>query len=99
MTMVLPFCYGRLIGLPPPSIIAHIMGQITIYLDEDLDKRVREASRHSKVSRSRWIADVIRQHLKDDWPSVVREAAGSWDDFPDLSELRSGLESETREEF
>ena len=81
------------------GIIAIIMGQITIYLDEELEKKVRTASENGKVSRSRWIADVIRKHLEDEWPAEVREAAGSWTDFPAPEELRSGVEYETREDF
>lgn len=81
------------------SIIASIMGQITIYLDEELEKKVRTASENGKVSRSRWIADVIRKHLEDEWPAEVREAAGSWTDFPALDALRDGIEYESREEF
>lgn len=89
-------------GLKPfvgQLIIAIIMGQITIYLDEELEKKVRTASEKEKVSRSRWIADVIRQHLNNEWPAAVREAAGSWADFPALEELRAGVEYETRENF
>lgn len=75
------------------------MGQITIYLDEELERKVRAATEHSKVSRSRWIADVIRQHLEDEWPAEIRDAAGTWSDFPEQDELRAGMAYEAREEF
>ncbi|MGE0492240.1 MAG: CopG family transcriptional regulator [Vulcanimicrobiota bacterium] len=75
------------------------MGQITIYLDDELEKKLRAASERAKTSRSRWIADVIRQHLDNEWPAEVREAAGSWGDFPESDRLRSGMSYETREEF
>lgn len=75
------------------------MGQITIYLDDELEARIRQAIEHQNVSRSRWIAEVLRRHLEGDWPAEVRESAGSWADFPSLEELRSDLAYEPREEF
>lgn len=75
------------------------MGQITIYLDEELESKVRTASELENVSRSRWIADVIRKHLNDEWPAEVRESAGSWSDFPSIEGIRSDLKPENRESF
>ncbi|MCA9790961.1 MAG: ribbon-helix-helix protein, CopG family [Candidatus Eremiobacteraeota bacterium] len=75
------------------------MGQITIYLDDELEKKLRAASERAKTSRSRWIAEVIRQHLDNEWPAEVREAAGAWGDFPDIDELRAGSDFEVREDF
>ena len=75
------------------------MGQVTIYLDEELEQKVRLASKQGNVSRSRWIADVIRNHLDSEWPTEVRESSGSWFDFPSLEEIRSGIELEAREDF
>jgi metal-responsive CopG/Arc/MetJ family transcriptional regulator len=75
------------------------MGQITIYLDDELESKLRAATEHRKVSRSRWIADLIRQHLDSAWPAEVREAAGTWTDFPNLEELRGDLNYESREGF
>ena len=63
------------------------MGQITIYLDDELEKKLRAASERAKTSRSRWIAEVIRQHLDNEWPAEVREAAGAWGDFPTSTSL------------
>lgn len=75
------------------------MGQITIYIDDELESQIRAATEHRKISRSRWIADLIRQHLESAWPAEVRESAGSWADFPDLEELRGDLRYESRESF
>ena len=35
-----------------------------------------------KLSKSKWIADAIREKLMNEWPTNVRELAGSWEDFP-----------------
>jgi len=64
------------------------MGQVTIYLDDELEKRMTANAKAMKLSKSKWIADVIREKLVDEWPANVRELAGSWEDFPTLDEIR-----------
>ena len=67
------------------------MGKITIYFDDELEKQIEEASDSANVSKSRWIVNVVRKHLDEQWPAEVRDAAGSWSDFPALEQLRAGV--------
>lgn len=67
------------------------MSQVTIYLDEDTDRRMRKAARQAGLSRSQWLARLIREKTRNEWSTEVREAAGSWNDFPDADELRGSL--------
>jgi predicted transcriptional regulator len=67
------------------------MAQVTIYLDEQTEQRMKRAAEEAGVSRSRWIADVIREKTAAEWPQAVRRLAGAWRDFPEVEELRSGL--------
>ena len=64
------------------------MGQVTFYLDDELEKRMTASAKAMKLSKSKWIANAIREKLMDDWPANVRELAGSWADFPTLEEIR-----------
>ena len=64
------------------------MGQVTIYLDDEIEKRMTANAKAMKLSKSRWIANAIREKLVDEWPPSVRELAGSWEDFPTLEEIR-----------
>lgn len=41
-----------------------------------------------KLSKSKWIANVIREKLVDECPANVSELAGSWEDSPTLEEIR-----------
>jgi hypothetical protein len=66
------------------------MGQVTIYLDEDTEQRVRAAARADGVSVSRWVADRVRQGTRTDWPASVRALAGAWRDFPSAETTRKG---------
>jgi hypothetical protein len=74
------------------------MGQVTIYLDDDTDKIVKVAAKSAGVSKSKWIAGLIRERAGNEWPAFVRSLAGAWTDFPTLTEIRGGqAEDSTRE--
>ncbi len=64
------------------------MAQVTIYLDDAAERRVRAAARKSRVSVSRWVAELVESRTRTDWPPQARQLAGAWPDFPDLQELR-----------
>jgi hypothetical protein len=66
------------------------MGQVTIYLDEETEQRVRAAARADGVSVSRWVADRVRQGTRAEWPASVRALAGAWRDFPSAETIRKG---------
>lgn len=74
------------------------MGQVTIYLEDEIEARMAAEAEARKLSKSKWIASVIREKLVDEWPSTVREAAGNWDDFPELEEIRGKAQAEVKRE-
>ncbi len=74
------------------------MAQITIYLDDELIRQVKQSAAEAKVSQSQWIADLIRQHCHNDWPQAVREMAGTWQVFPQQDELRAEQGEDTPRE-
>lgn len=64
------------------------MGQVTIYLEEEIEQKMIANAKAMKLSKSKWIANVIREKLTDEWPATVRALPGSWSDFPSIEELR-----------
>ncbi len=70
------------------NIIGHVCGgsplmsQITLYLDDQTDAALTQAAKRSGLSKSRWVADLIRRHAGDAWPVECRELAGAFPDFP-----------------
>ena len=66
------------------------MGQVTIYLDDETEHKMSDTARAQNLSKSKWVADVIREKLQAEWPRSVHEAAGTWADFPSLDSLRAG---------
>ena len=63
------------------------MSQITLYLDENTESRMREAAKEAGVSLSRWVALLIQEKLTDEWPDSVADLAGAWSDFPTREEI------------
>ncbi|HLH04303.1 MAG TPA: hypothetical protein VKX25_16180 [Bryobacteraceae bacterium] len=74
------------------------MAQITIYLPDEVEVRVRKAAKARRQSVSRWIAQQITNDLQSTWPPGVVEAAGALPDFPDLRDIRAGYGKDSQRE-
>ena len=74
------------------------MGQVTIYLDDDSERRLKAAARAEGLSVSRWVATAVGERIRDEWPQSVRALAGTWDDFPEAEELRHNAGTDTARE-
>lgn len=66
------------------------MAQITLYIDDRTQARLREAAARTKVSQSQFVADLIRRATAEQWPEDVLALAGSIPDFPHADQLRDG---------
>ncbi len=72
------------------------MGQVTIYLDNEIENKMKTAAKTSDLSVSKWIANIIKEKILTEWPQDVVSLAGSWkDDFPSLEEIRSSQAVDT----
>lgn len=58
------------------------MSQITLYLDDDTDALLTRAAADAGLSKSRWVADLIRRHGSEAWPPDCLALAGAFPDFP-----------------
>lgn len=67
------------------------MGQVTLYLDTETERAMKRAARAAGVSFSRWVAGVIREKARSEWPRSVAELAGAWADMPESDELRATM--------
>lgn len=66
------------------------MAHLTIYLSDDVEKRVRKAAKTAKTSVSKWVADRVAKSVETSWPAEFLALAGAFPDFPDADELRKG---------
>jgi hypothetical protein len=68
------------------------MGQVTIYLDNETENKLKKAAKSSRLSVSKWIAELIQEKIMTEWPHDVVKLAGSWkEDFPSIEEIRSNV--------
>ena len=74
------------------------MGQVTIYLDAETEKKMINIVKKSGISKSKWIAALIKEKTADTWPDHIIELAGAWKDFPTVEDIRSGMGDDARRE-
>jgi metal-responsive CopG/Arc/MetJ family transcriptional regulator len=53
------------------------MPQLAIYVDDNLSKKLKKAIKASGKSRSKWVSDLIKAKLDNDWPEGFFKLAGS----------------------
>jgi hypothetical protein len=74
------------------------MGQVTIYLDDNTEKKMLSFIENSGVSKSKWIAKLIQEKTAITWPEDVVRMAGAWRDMPTADEIRKEMGSDTNRE-
>ncbi len=74
------------------------MGQVTIYLDAETEKKMINIVKKSGISKSKWIAALIKEKTADTWPDHIIELAGAWKDFPTVEDIRSDMGNDARRE-
>jgi len=74
------------------------MGQVTIYLEDEIEQKMTEAAKSAHLSKSKWIARVIQEKIADEWPQSVVNLAGTWEDFPDIEEIRGNSANDAKRE-
>lgn len=76
------------------------MGQVTIYIDSETEQKLNLMIKKSGLSKSKWIAELIKEKASRKWPDEIAHMAGSWKDFPLAEDLRQNLGNDSqREEF
>lgn len=72
------------------------MAQVTIYMDNNLEKKIKELAANAGLSISKFIASTLEQKVSSSWKSDVKSLHGSWDTFATLEEIREQTQ-ESRE--
>ncbi len=71
------------------------MAQITLYIDDAVQRSLKAAAARRQVSQSQFVADLIRRATATEWPDDVLGLFGSIPDFPLAEELRAGQPPDT----
>lgn len=76
------------------------MGQVTIYLDDEVELKMRLAAKSMKISQSKWISSLIQRKVNQEWSESIKNLSGAWTDFSSLDEIRADKGDDiTREEL
>lgn len=67
------------------------MGQVTIYLDKETERKMSNIVKKSGTSKSKWIAKLIQEKTSRTWPESIYKLAGAWNDFPNVEEIRNDM--------
>ena len=65
------------------------MAQITIYIDNNLEEKIKEITKNTGQSISKYISNAIEQKLNNSWNEDIKNLSGSWNDFLSLEEIRN----------
>lgn len=74
------------------------MGQVTIYLEDEIENKMIKAAESAHLSKSKWIAKLIHEKVANEWPQSVVDIAGSWDDFPSIEDIRKNAGIDAKRE-
>lgn len=74
------------------------MGQVTLYLDDETEAKMREAAKSAGLSQSRWVMNLIRERTATEWPASIAKLKGAWADMPTVEELRKGMPEDVARE-
>lgn len=58
------------------------MSQRTLDIDPETHAIVERAARARGLSKSCWLAEAVRAHAANEWPTSCVELAGRFGDFP-----------------
>ena len=64
------------------------MGQVTLYIEDEIEKKMVLAAKSANLSKSKWVASLIKAKVATDWPNSIVGLAGAWQDFPSIEEIR-----------
>jgi predicted transcriptional regulator len=64
------------------------VAQVTLYLDDETADRLEKAAKQAGLSRSRFLANLVREKTALEWPQAVRDLAGAWRELESAKGLR-----------
>ncbi len=53
------------------------MGQLTVYINDDILKKIEKAAKHEHTSISKWVKERLEKSFDQRWPGGYAEILGS----------------------
>ena len=74
------------------------MGRVTIYLEDEVEEKMSAAAKSEHLSKSKWVANLIKAKVASEWPESVTQLAGAWRDLSLAEEGRASLGQDSERE-
>ena len=74
------------------------MGQVTIYLEDEVEEKMTAAAKSEHLSKSKWVAGLIKAKVATEWPESIAHLAGAWKDLSLAEEGRANLGQDVERE-
>ena len=74
------------------------MGQVTIYLEDEIEEKMSAAAKFENLSKSKWVARLIEAKVASEWPESIVRLAGAWKDLSLAEEGRANLGQDVERE-
>ena len=65
------------------------MAQVTIYMNDKIEQKVKKLAKSMNLSISKYISSVLEQKTADSWDSDIKNLGGAWSQFSSIEEIRS----------
>jgi len=65
-----------------------MMAQMTIYIDNNLETKIKEMAQNMGMSMSKLISKILEKNISTHWNDDIKNFEGSWSDFPSIEEIR-----------
>jgi len=65
------------------------MAQVTIYMNNEIETKVKKLAKDMNVSISKYISTILEQKTANSWNSDMKNLSGAWSDFSSIEEIRS----------
>ena len=75
-----------------------VMGQVTIYLEDEIEAKMSLAAKSAHLSKSKWVTNLIKDKVADEWPESFIHLAGAWEDIPTAEEIRNSQNADPARE-
>ena len=70
------------------------MAQVTIYMNDKVEQKVKKLAKSMNLSISKYISSVLEQKTADSWDSDIKNLGGAWNQFSSIEEIRSNVSVE-----
>jgi hypothetical protein len=71
---------------------------VTIYINNALEEKIKTRAGSLNISLSKLISSVLEQQFNNQWHPDTQKLVGSWQDFPEIEQIREATANDVEKE-